>query len=123
LKRLCRLFDIKRWPYRRLQALQHQQNIIQTNIHRVPSRNNELQDKADEVQQEIDHIRQHGLKKGVQKRKRVTVTGLKKRGRPPKNTTILQMEQEEIENVSINQGNVQHISVNDSLEEDSRGTT
>jgi AraC-like DNA-binding protein len=88
LKRLCRAFNLSRWPYRRIEALKNKKDMLQTRITENPG-DQSLIIKISEVEEEMTYIKKYGLKEDGPKRptqtKVVLSNGIKKkRGRPAK---------------------------------------
>ncbi len=72
LKRLCRLLNIRRWPYRKIQALLSQREKM---VHRCEtvgmSWQKNWKNKIDAIDARIAYLRQHGEEQGNHKRVRV----------------------------------------------------
>jgi hypothetical protein len=110
LKKLCRVFNIHRWPYRRLQSLQSQRDIILANIPFIPKRADQMKEKVNEIEEEIKYIEKNGLRQEGHKRSRVrVVAGIKKRSNKPK-TVRCKIEE------SDNTNEQEHIEELDSLD-------
>jgi hypothetical protein len=86
LKRLCRVFSITRWPYRRVRSLQEKIDRLQESLTDDPFVNvDHVNSKVETLQKEMEEIFEKGLRESTSKRRRPKDSnGIKKRGRPPK---------------------------------------
>ncbi|KAL0490300.1 hypothetical protein AKO1_009469 [Acrasis kona] len=114
LKRLCRIYSITRWPYRRMRSLQDRLDRLNTNLNTEPQEDlKKIQDKITAIKLEMEEISKHGLKDDANKKRRrrrdTNTSGVKKkRGRPSKKnqdelaTKIYNSEENEVDDLTYN---------------------
>jgi AraC-like DNA-binding protein len=65
LKRQCRVYNINRWPYRRIASLKARMQLLQDREERKPKEEQEMED----ILSEIEHVMKYGLDNGEVERK------------------------------------------------------